>query len=160
MPGSGKSTVGKLLAKQLHCPFLDLDSVIEKHEGATVKAIFELKGEDYFRQLEAAKLQELATNKPAIIATGGGTPCHYNGIDIMNKTGITVFLDIAPEALIQRIEKEKTRPLLLQNATTNLQELYAQRIAIYQQAHIRIEADQCNAQELTTKIMATLTANT
>ena len=123
MPGSGKSTIGKKLASQLNYSFLDFDAELERTEGATIKAIFELKGEAYFRQVEAQVLSKVSDQKKNIvIATGGGTPCYYNGLNLMNLTGISVFIDVSPKVLIERLESDVVRPLLKEGVDSKIQE--------------------------------------
>ena len=82
--GSGKSTLGKRLAKKMSWEFLDMDKVLEEQEGMTVTQIFQEKGEAYFREAETQFLQGLDPSMNRIVATGGGAPCHTNNMDLMN----------------------------------------------------------------------------
>src|ERR1039458_2871385 len=98
--GSGKSTVGKLLATKLGWPFIDLDTVIEAGQGLSIRAIFENSGEVFFRQLERAALTETSKSEPAVIALGGGTFAQPPNVDLIRETGgITVWLDCPAEVL-------------------------------------------------------------
>lgn len=157
MPGSGKSTIGKKLAEILDLPFLDFDAEIERSEGATVKAIFSIKGEDYFRQIEAQVLSKLAKNKEnLVIASGGGTPCFYNGLELMKSLGTTVFIDISPEVIIERLKTDTARPLLEEGVEKNINLLFEKRIGLYSKAHIKIEADNASIDDLVTRIVEEL----
>lgn len=104
MPGSGKSTLGKSLAERLSITFFDLDTEIEGQEKRSVQAIFENQGELYFRKLEKAKLEELAyLSHPLLIATGGGTPCFYDNMKLMNELGSTIFIDVPIDEIVKRL---------------------------------------------------------
>ena len=104
MPGSGKSTLGKSLAEQLSIAFVDLDTEIEEQEKISVQAIFENQGELYFRKLEKNKLEELAhLPHPLLIATGGGTPCFHDNMKLMNELGLTIFIDVPIDEIVNRL---------------------------------------------------------
>ena len=157
MPGSGKSTVGKELASLLKYSYIDFDSELERKEGATIKAIFSLKGENYFRQIEAQVLSHVSEmEKDLVVASGGGTPCFYNGLDLMNLTGTSVFIDVNPEVLIERLKSDVDRPLLVDGVEANIRKLYKNRIAIYSKAHIKVEADHISIDKLIKKIVEEL----
>jgi shikimate kinase len=137
MPGSGKSTCGKLLAEQINYPFLDLDEIIEYREGKTISSIFEQDGEDYFREVESAVLKfTVEDNEKMVLSTGGGTPCFLDNTAFMKKHGKVVFLDIPLEILIERLKEEEHRPLLKteKELKDTLVDLYNKRIAVYQEA--------------------------
>lgn len=133
MPGSGKTTLGQELAKALSLPFIDLDHEIENREGTQVKEIFATKGEDYFRQIESDTLKLLASSpEDFVLATGGGAPCFHGGIDIINASGTSIFLDVPVEELVARVAKDTSRPLL---AATDQQELLLKLNAIRDKRH-------------------------
>ena len=114
MPGSGKSTLGKQVAAHLGVQFVDLDAEIEKTEGRSIADIFSQHGEDYFRVLESRLLREWAAGSAAfVMATGGGAPCFHKGIDVINESGLSVFLDCSVPQLIERVRKNQERPLLM-----------------------------------------------
>ncbi len=115
MPASGKSTIGRLVAGQLDLNFFDLDNIIVEQEGTTIAEIFKNKGEEYFRQLERTNLQELMKVKDGfVLATGGGAPCFFNNMELMNKHGITIFLNVEVDELFRKLSKRgiQKRPLL------------------------------------------------
>lgn len=143
MPGSGKTTLGKKLASKLMLEFVDLDEEIEKREGKAIPEIFSQQGEDYFRQVESALLHEWAASpKTFVMATGGGAPCFHKGIDVINKTGISIFLDVSVAKLAKRVAEHTNRPLL--HAQDNderinkLEKLRLSRMPIYQQANLSV----------------------
>src|SRR5690349_71191 len=108
MPGSGKSTIGKQLAAALLLPFVDLDHEIERKELKSIAEIFSEKGENYFRHTESQMLQQWAGSaRDFVMATGGGAPCFFNGLEIINNSGISVFLDVPVSELLRRIQHDK-----------------------------------------------------
>lgn len=110
--GSGKSTVGKLLAKMLEMNFIDTDHEIEKEQGRTVQEIFSLYGEEYFRNLEKLMCKKLSTANNAIISTGGGIILNKENIDNLKTDGVVFFLDVSKKSLYNRLISSKGRPLL------------------------------------------------
>jgi len=137
MPGSGKSSIGKLLARALDKPFYDLDRVIENYSGSSVTDFFKKYGEDKFRLLEADLLKQTVLNEiPGVLSTGGGTPCFHDSISWMKKHGNTVFLDVPLTILIERNRYSKHRPLLAQSKEEQLLSLYNKRLPVYRQAQL------------------------
>lgn len=111
--GSGKTTVGRALAKSLGLPFYDLDWYIESRMHRTVSQLFEERGEAGFRQVEHNLLHEVAEFEHVVIACGGGTPCFFDNMDYLNRQGETVYLKCTPEVLFEHLKMGKTvRPLL------------------------------------------------
>ncbi len=143
MPGSGKSTLGRRLAKELQLLFVDLDKEIEKREGKSVQQIFAEHGEDYFRQVESQMLIEWAGSSGSfVMATGGGTPCFYNGIDTINQSGLSVFLDVSVKELLSRVEEKNDRPLLqsadAQEMEIKLKAIHERRFSCYRRAMLTV----------------------
>lgn len=117
--GSGKSTIAKKLAKELNKTFLDLDDYITEKEQKSIPEIFSQVGESGFREIEHKALKEIASKKNLIVATGGGVPCFFNNMEIMNKNGKTVFLQLSPEELAKRLTPEKSHRPLIANLSEN-----------------------------------------
>jgi shikimate kinase len=114
--GSGKTTVGKKLAKLLRVNFVDLDYYIEQKEKLSVQSLFDNFGEAAFRKMERSCLDELLLNeKNTVIALGGGTICHENNLENIKKNGLLVYIELPPIALAQRLEKSKVKRPLLKN---------------------------------------------
>ena len=143
MPASGKSTIGRLLAGQLRVEFFDLDQIIEETEGEPITDIFTNKGETYFRELEKTTLEEfINTRNNYVLATGGGAPCFFDNMEIMNKHGITVFLDVDIMDLYKKLSTKGThkRPLLKGKSKKQLKKelllKYDERKPFYDQSTI------------------------
>ena len=119
MPGSGKSTMAKFLCSQISLSFYDLDLEIEKNEGKNIREIFKENGENYFREIETFTLKKIIKEKNNfILATGGGTPCFNDNMNLINKYGISIFLDTSLDILKERIARNNKRPLF--NSSDNL----------------------------------------
>jgi shikimate kinase len=138
--GSGKSTAGRKLASQLNWSFIDLDEKIQKMEGMKIPDIFSLKGEPYFRKLEAKALQELKSVKETVISTGGGTPCFADNMDFMMSSGLTVYIRMTPLNLKKRLEGSvEGRPLLREVDMKDLQEYITSKLAEREKWYSRAE---------------------
>ncbi|MBL4754058.1 MAG: shikimate kinase [Flavobacteriales bacterium] len=143
--GSGKTSVGKKLAKYLDIEFVDLDHFIEAQAGMSINAIFDGQGEQTFRNLEKDALKKLSGKENAVIATGGGTPCFEDNMNFLNEHGLTIYLKLEPGALFERLVNAKTdRPLLKnlndQELKDYLEKKLAERSRIYDLAQHTVEA--------------------
>ena len=137
--GAGKTTLGKAFARELHLPFIDLDWYIEERFHRTIRELFEQRGVDAFRKLEQNMLHEAGEFENVIIATGGGTPCFFDNMDYMNKQGQTVFLNVNPQVLFNRLRvATHQRPILQGKTDEELQafigEALSKRLRHYEQA--------------------------
>ncbi len=111
--GSGKSTAGKKLAKMLGYKFIDIDNLIEEAQGVSISDIFATQGEEAFRKIEQEMLASTFELSNVIVATGGGAPCFYNNMAAMNQHGITIYIDMSPIALVNRLKgATEERPIL------------------------------------------------
>lgn len=113
--GSGKSSFGRKLAKSLDYPFYDMDELVEKRVGMSIREYFKEAGEQAFREQERSVLQDNTFAENSIIATGGGAPCYSDNMDWMNKNGMTVFLSIPPKGLVERLAHGRDKRPLIQN---------------------------------------------
>ncbi|MBE7022240.1 MAG: shikimate kinase [Ruminococcaceae bacterium] len=114
LTGCGKSTLGRGLSRRLCMPFIDMDDYIEKKEGKAIRNIFAEHGEAYFRTLETRAAQELSEKKGYIIATGGGAVLNPKNMEYLKKTGVVLFIDRSPEAILKKLDL-RNRPLLAAN---------------------------------------------
>ncbi len=154
LPGSGKTTLGKRLAKKIGYHFVDMDEMIEMHEEKSITEIFEHKGEAYFREVEHKILLTTQALSKVVIATGGGAPCFFNNAEIINKSGLSIFINVSPEEIVKRISRrsQQDRPLLKdKNLNDLLEELkikHKQRLPYYNKANHTLEGDQLNEVDL------------
>ncbi|MEI6563114.1 MAG: dihydroorotase [bacterium] len=130
--GSGKSTVGKLLASRLGMKFVDMDTILEERAGKPISRIFAEEGEPHFRTLERALAQELSQEKGLVIACGGGVVLNPDNIRDYSRTGLVVCLTATPEVIFERTAKDRNRPLLEeQNRMQRILDLLAKRKGLY-----------------------------
>jgi len=146
MPGSGKTTVGKRLAKAMGYEFIDLDQYIEKRENCSINDIFRHQGETYFRTAETDAIKEVSLLKTKIIVSlGGGTPCFNNNIELLLKAGLCIYIHATEKLLLNRLENAKSqRPLFWgltkQEIEKKLLQMIDARTPFYEKAHLTTEA--------------------
>ena len=145
--GAGKTTLGKVLAKDLGLQFYDLDWYIEGRMHKTVAQIFAERGEEGFRTIERNMLHEVAEFENVVISTGGGAPCFFDNMEFMNRVGKTVFLDVHPDVLFRRLRIAKQqRPILQGKEDDELKAFIIraleQRAPFYTQAQYIFNADE------------------
>jgi shikimate kinase len=141
LPGSGKSTVGRQLARRLQRPFFDSDHVIEERLGCSIRDFFEREGEDRFRDIEESVLDELTQLPNAVVSTGGGAVIRPATRQRLRERGKVVYLNSAPEEIFRRLRHDQNRPLLqVADPLARLRDLYATRDPLYREtAHFVIE---------------------
>lgn len=144
--GCGKSTLGRNVARMTGLQFVDLDNFIETRFHASVNEIFATRGEDGFRKLERMMLEEIAEFEDVIVACGGGTPCFFDNMDIMNAAGTTVFLNASLPKLHTRLMRGRhKRPLIAGMDADQLREFIVKalgkRMPFYSQASLTFESD-------------------
>lgn len=144
--GSGKTTVGKQLAKTLSLSFVDVDAYIEKKYRKTISDLFGEKGEEGFRKIESRALREVAEFEDVVVSTGGGTPCFYDNMEIMNGAGVTIYLEVHPKVLADHLLASKTvRPLIAgmqqEELVPFIKEHLARREEYYRKAQIVYHID-------------------
>ena len=156
--GAGKSSVGRALAARLGCDFVDADEAIERRSGRRIAEIFEHDGEPAFRALERTLLCELLDREACVIATGGGAVLDAGSRRLMRERGRVVHLHVPVEVQLQRLEGDRTRPLLMRpDREAALRALAAVRDPLYDEAaHLRIDADRGDAQAVAARIEARL----
>ena len=137
--GCGKSTMGRTLASELNLTFIDLDSFLEEKYFKTIPQIFAEEGEESFRRKERNVLEEVCSFDNVILATGGGAPCFFDNMELMNESGFCVFLDVDIRSLVNRLIHAKTeRPLIKGKSPEELHDfiegLLAKRRPFYEKA--------------------------
>jgi len=134
LPGAGKSTLGRQLARRLGKTFVDADAELERNLGVTIATIFEIEGEASFRDREEAALAELATRANIVLATGGGVVIRAANRERLKANGTVVYLHAPPETLRERTRRSRHRPLLnTADPATRLVELYVTRDPLYRE---------------------------
>ena len=163
LPGSGKTTFGRQLAKELGFPFLDLDQLIEERYQLQISEIFSLHGEGKFREWETAVLQEMLNQDRAfILASGGGTPCFNDNMDLINTHGVSVYLEVPLGSISSRLQTSKVqqRPLFQGldqgEITLKLKSLLVSREYFYNQSKIKLSGEDFSAELLLTELISRL----
>lgn len=158
MPGSGKSTVGRQLARRLAVPFHDSDHEIEQRLGCSIREYFDREGEAAFRDVEQRTLDELSRQDPGVLSTGGGAVLRLANRQRLREAGKVVYLRSTPEEIYRRIRHDTTRPLLqVDNPLAKLRELYAERDPLYREtAHFVIETGRPSVPTLVNMVLMQL----
>lgn len=155
MMGTGKSTVGDLLASELGYEMIDLDTAIVDKAGLSIPEIFELHGEAYFRQIETAVLdQVLSSGGRQIVATGGGAVLSADNCELMKQGGVVVALTANVEHILERVRGDQNRPLLAGNAEERVRILLKERREAYRFAHYTVDTSGLSAEEVARAILA------
>jgi len=133
--GTGKSTLGRLLAQRINYDFIDTDTQIEKQVGQSITNLFQTQGEAAFRELESKLAEELAQKEGLVIATGGGLVLNPKNVAVLSQTGRIICLTASPEEILARVSKQPdTRPLLLEkDPQAKIIEILHQRDVVYRQ---------------------------
>ncbi len=143
--GCGKTTIGKQVAEKLNFTFIDLDTFIEQKYQRSISSIFEKFGETYFREIEKKELKELLCFSNIVVSTGGGTPCFFDNMQIINKLGISCYLQTDIEILATRLSTAKNQRPLIKGKTHSeliefITETLGKREEFYKQATFTIVA--------------------
>ncbi len=158
MPGSGKSTVGRQLARQLNLEFVDSDAVVEHRLGMPIRDWFAQHGEDAFRDVEQAVIDELSQRDLIVLATGGGAVLRPSNRNALHSRCHVFYLRSSPDELFRRLRHDTQRPLLqVQDPLAKLRDLYRERDPLYRRtAHFVVEAARPSVQALTGMVMMQL----
>ncbi|MGY0374166.1 shikimate kinase [Clostridium sp. JNZ J1-5] len=152
MPGCGKTTIGRELAKKLNIPFCDLDEYIVDTEGKSIPEIFE-NGEEYFREIETKAVEKVCETHPKVISTGGGVVKKAINIELLKKDGIIIFINRSLEDIAEDVDV-KSRPLL-RDGKDKLYELYKERYSLYKK-YCDYQVENKNLEECIKKIISIL----
>ena len=151
--GTGKTSVGRLLAKKKKFNFLDLDELIEFRERRRIVDIFAKEGEPYFRKVEKKALKEVAGQKKFVVACGGGVVLDKENIQAMKKSGILVCLTAAPKEILKRVSENTQRPLLnVKDPARRIEVLLKMRAPYYMQADKTIDTTGFSIKDVVEKI--------
>jgi shikimate kinase len=155
LPGAGKSTVGRVVARRLGRPFLDFDVEIERRVGCSVARYFAQYGEPAFRELEVALTRELAAAPPMVLAPGGGWVTNAGVIALLRPPGRIVHLRVSPEEAMRRIARSRiVRPLLQEaDPEAKMQKLWATRCALYNEADAEVDVEKLTSQQVTESVV-------
>jgi shikimate kinase len=161
LPGSGKSTVGRQLARRLNLPFVDSDHAIEQRLGCSIRAYFEREGEDRFRDVESEVLDDLSQRSYGVLSTGGGSVLRPLNRERLKARGQVFYLRSAPEEVFRRLRHDQNRPLLqVADPLRRLRELFDLRDPLYREtAHHVIETGRPTVASLVNMILGKLEAS-
>jgi len=155
--GSGKTTIGKKLAKKLAYQFVDLDDLIEKKIGISIANYFEKFGEESFRIIEQQTLRETLELNNTIVSTGGGTPCFFSNMEEINRTGVSFYLKTEVDLLISRLKGATDQRPLLKNMNSDELKRYLTNLSIkrepfYQKANFVVDARDLTVEKMLVKL--------
>jgi len=153
--GTGKTTIGRLLASRLGRPFVDCDKKVEYENGMTIREIFEHYGEEYFRQKENEVIAKLARYNNAVIATGGGVMLSNENMRRLKRNGVLIALTASVETILERTGRRNTRPLLLDIFPREqiVNNLLSERRELYLKADFSIDTNSNSPQHVINEIM-------
>lgn len=158
LPGSGKSTIGRQLARRLGVPFVDSDQVIEARLGCSIRQYFEQQGEDAFRDVEQAVLDDLSQHHHGVLSTGGGSVLREVNRRHLHERGHVVYLRTSPEDVYRRLRHDTVRPLLqVEDPLGRLRSLYQARDPLYREAaHFVLDTGRPSVATLVNKLVMQL----
>jgi len=158
MPGGGKSTVARHLAKRLNLPMVDSDQVIEERLGESIRSFFEREGEESFRDVEQGVIADITSSFDGVLATGGGTVLRAANRAMLRQRTTVLYLNTSPEALFRRLRFDTKRPLLrVDDPLQRLRDLYAVRDPLYlETAHFVVATGRSSIPTLVSTILTQL----
>ncbi len=158
LPGSGKSTVGRQLARRLNLSFIDSDHAIEERLGCSIREFFEVEGEERFRDIETQVIQKLLQEKYGVISTGGGSVLRPLNRQELHSKAKVFYLRASPEEVFRRLKHDQNRPLLqVADPLTRLKDIYSIRDPLYREtAHHVVETGRPKISNMVHNIIAQL----
>ena len=163
--GTGKSTLGRKIAKRTELPFLDTDKMVEEAEGAVVADIITFAGEEYFRKAERKALEQTAEMENVIVSTGGGLPIWGDNMEWIEEHGVSIYLKRAPEQILSRLsphgrqKRPKFRGLNDEELLAFMHSHLAEREPVYARASVVIDCSQVSDDEIEERLAEFLLAN-
>jgi shikimate kinase len=153
--GSGKTTLGKQLASRLGYQFIDNDHLIEDQTGMTIAEFFTSHGESKFREVESTVLKSMEQHRDVVVSTGGGAPCYFDNMEVMNQLGTTIYIKVDPKTLAHRLRHSHTERPVLQGKTDDallqfIIEKLSEREAFYIQAQKTVQSSNLKVDDLLT----------
>ncbi len=152
--GAGKTTVGRVLARQLGWFFVDLDDEIERAEGRSVADVFRESGQPYFRELESRLLRKVSRSATRVVALGGGVYADPDNRAYVEAKGLSVYLETALESIQARVDDDGGRPLF--SGSSQVAELYQERLPSYRMAAVTVNTDGSNPEDVASRILRLL----
>jgi len=152
--GTGKSSVGRIVAAQLHYEFLDTDELVEKRAGKSITQIFAQDGEPAFREIERKLVSEMAEWRKKVISTGGGLAANAANLESLKQHALVVCLWASPESIWQRVRNQTHRPLLQgPDALARIRALLEERTPFYRQADVLVNTGMRSIREVTQQVL-------
>lgn len=160
--GSGKTTVGKILAKRLGRHFVDLDAFIESKSKKPIKRIFSESGEEFFRDIESECLNEVSNiNSQYVVSTGGGAVLSQFNWELMNANGTTIYLEVDLDTIWKRIRHNNKRPLFnIKTPLGEVKRLFAERKELYEKADFTVKSSKLTAQKVADEVVSIIKGHT
>ena len=158
MMASGKTTIGRKLAAALGFDFQDTDHLVEKRAGADISWIFDMEGEDGFRNREQAVIEEATAQTGVVLATGGGAVLREDNRRVLRERGVVVYLEAAADVIVERASRDRRRPLLeVADLPSRVEALLAERAPLYQSvAHVTVATDRRPSRVIAQQVVETL----
>jgi shikimate kinase len=154
LPGSGKTTVGRMVAERLHAGFVDVDSVLNRKEGKPIAMIFAEKGEPAFREMERKEVEAALANQPAVLAPGGGWAAQPGALEAARATGYVIYLKTRPETAASRAAPSGTRPMLMgEDPEAQMRVLIKEREPFYLKADAKVETDKKTPEQVVAEVV-------
>lgn len=154
LPGSGKTTVGRLVAETLHAGFIDVDAILGRREGKPIGMIFAEKGEAAFRELERKEMETALANPPAVIAPGGGWAAQPGALEGAKALAFCIYLRTRPETASARATPEGTRPVLMgEDPLERMRQLMKERDPFYLKADAQVQTDRLTPQQVASEVV-------
>ena len=154
LPGSGKTTVGRLVAEKLQGGFVDIDSVLNRKEGKPIAMIFAEKGEPAFREMERKEVEAALANPPAVIAPGGGWAVQPGALEAAKPAAYIIYLKTRPETAASRAAPSGTRPMLMgEDPEAQMRNLIKDREPFYTRADAKVETDKKTPEQVAAEVI-------
>lgn len=154
LPGSGKTTVGRLVADRLHAGFVDVDSILNRKEGKPIAMIFAEKGESAFREMERKEMEAALANEPAVVSPGGGWAAQPGALETAKAAAYVVYLKTRPETAAARAAPSGTRPVLMgEDPEARMRALIKEREPFYARADAKVETDRKSVEQVVTEVV-------